>query len=171
MTQARYFAPVAPFLYLLAALTLSRPGRAAAAARWTLGAVVVAGALGYFFSGLVVDPRLGGLAAAVRGTDRRLPLVYLDTYYYLPMRNYYLTERPHFLVAESAEGVDYPGLPPYDGVLERDRLSRLGPCVVLDEKRWLGGPAVSIGTGARVAELIARSPLGAKRRGGPASRR
>lgn len=171
VTQARYFAPTAPFLFMLAALTLSRRGRTATAARWLLAAVVAIGAVGYHFSGLVVDPRLGGLAAAVRGTDRRLPLVYLDTYYYLPMRNYYLVERPHFLVAEASEGVDYPGLPPYDGVLERDRLSRLGPCVILDEKRWLGGPAVSIGDGAQVAALIAHSPLGAKRRGGRSGRR
>ncbi|MCM2304021.1 MAG: glycosyltransferase family 39 protein [Elusimicrobia bacterium] len=171
VTQARYFAPVAPFLYLLAALELSRGGRAAAAGRRALGALVVAGTAGYFISGLVVDPRLGALAATVRGTDRRLPLVYLDTYYYLPMRNYYLLERPHFLVAEASEGVDYPGLPPYDGVLGPDLLRRLGPCVVLDEKRWLGGPALSIADGAQVAALIARSPLAAKRRPGPAEQR
>lgn len=162
VTQARYFAPIAPILYLLAALEVSRRGRAASAARRTLGALVLAGAVGYFISGLVVDPRLGGLADSIRRTDRRLPLVYLDTYYYLPMRGYYLPERPHFLVAEAAEGVDYPGLPLYNGVLERARLRRLGPCVVLDEKRWLGGPAVSIATGEQVAALLAGTSLGAK---------
>lgn len=167
VTQARYFAPIAPILYLLMALEVSRRGRAAGAARWSLGALVLAGAVGYFFSGLVVDPRLAVLAESIRRTDRRLPLVYLDTYYYLPMRTYYLRERPHFLVAEAAEGVDYPGLPLYDGVLERARLRRLGPCVVLDEKRWLGGPAVSLATGEQVAALLAGTSLGARKRTGP----
>ncbi len=163
VTQARYFASIAPLLYLLLALVLSRPGRPAAVARLAVEALVLAGAVGYFVSGKIVDPRLDRLAASLQGSDRRLPLVYLETYYYLPMRYYYLPERPHFLVAEAAEGIDYRSLPPYDGVLGRERLSRLGPCVVLDEKRVLGGPARSIGTGAQVAALLERSALGAKK--------
>ncbi|MDD5304353.1 MAG: glycosyltransferase family 39 protein [Elusimicrobia bacterium] len=159
VTQARYFAPLAPFLFLLAALVASRPGRPASAARVALEAIVAVGAVGYFFSGRIIDPRLDRLAAAIQRTDRRLPLVYLETYYYLPMRYYYLPERPHFLVAEASEGIDYPTLPPYDGVAGRERLRRLGPCVVLDEKRLLGGPALSVGTGAQVAALIEDSPL------------
>lgn len=76
--------------------------------------------------------RLARLAATVRGTDRRLPFVYLDTYYYLSMRYYY---------------------PP-------ERLRRLGPCVLLDEKRLLGGPAVALADGAQLAGLVAVFPLG-----------
>lgn len=162
VTQARYFAPLAPALYLLTALALSRRGRPAAAARLALEALVVVGAVGYFFSGVIVDPRLELKAAAIRRTDRRFPVIYLETYYYLPMRYYYLPERPHFLIAEASEGIDYTSLPPYDGVAGRERLRRLGPCVLLDEKRLLGAPAMSLGTGAQVAELIARSPLGAR---------
>jgi hypothetical protein len=163
VTQARYFAPIAPFLFLLAALVLSRSGRPAAAARLTLEALVVAGAVGYFFSARIIDPRLARMAAEIRRTDRRMPLVYLETYYYLSMRYYYLPERPHFLVAEAAEGLDYPTLPPYNGVADRERLRRLGPCVVLDEKRLLGGRALSLDTGAHVAALIETSPLRAKK--------
>jgi hypothetical protein len=163
VTQARYFAPVAPFLFLLAALVFSRPGRPAAAARIALEALVAVGAVGYFFSGRVIDPRLDRLAAAIRRTDRRLPLVYVETYYYLSMRYYYLPERAHFIVKEAAEGIDYATLPPYDGVAARERLRRLGPCVLLDEKHLLGAPALSLGDGAHIAALIARSPLAAKK--------
>lgn len=154
VTQARYFAPIAPYLYLLAAVVMSRPGRPAAAARLALEVLVAAGTAGYFVSGKFIDPRLDRLAASIRRTDRRLPLVYLETYYYLPMRYHYLPERAHFLAAGAAEGIDYRGLPPYDGVAGRERLRRLGPCVVLDEGRVLGGQALSLGTGEQVAGLL-----------------
>jgi hypothetical protein len=162
VTQARYFAPVAPYLLLLVALMLTRRGRPAAFARVACEALAVVGVVGYFVSGLVVDPRLDYKAAVIRRTDRRYPLVYLETYYYLPMRYYYLSERPHFLVSEASEGLDYPGLPPYDGVLGRERLRRLGPCVILDEKHLLGRRALSLGTGAEIAAQIERSRLSAR---------
>jgi hypothetical protein len=163
ITQARYFAPMAPFLFLLVALVLSRPGRPIQAARLALEALVAVGAIGYFVSGRLIDPRLDRLAAVIRSTDRRLPVVYLETYYYTPMRYYYLPERTHVIVAEASEGIDYRTFPPYDGVAARERLRRLGPCVLLDEKHILGAPAVSLADGAQVAGLIARSPLAAKK--------
>lgn len=163
VTQARYFAPMAPFLFLLVALVLSRPGRPAQAARPALEALVAVGAVGYFVSGWIIDPHLDRLAAAIRSTDRRLPVVYLETYYYTPLRYYYLPERTHIIVAEASEGIDYRLFPPYDGVAARERLLRLGPCVLLDEKHILGAPAVSLADGAQVAGLIARSPLAAKK--------
>jgi hypothetical protein len=100
------------------------------------------------------------MAASIRTTDRRFPLVYLETYYYLPMRYYYLPERAHLIVSEAVEGIDYASLPPYDGVARSERLRRLGPCVLLDEKHLLSEQALALGDGAQVADLIARSRLG-----------
>ena len=54
--------------------------------------------------------------------------------------------------------MDYSALPPYDGVVDDARLRRLGPCVVMDEKRLLGGPKFWLGSGAQVAGLLAKAP-------------
>jgi uncharacterized membrane protein len=157
ITQARYFIPLSPFVFLLAARTLSSPGRATSVLRLAFEAVVVAGAIGYFASGRLVDPRLDGLAASIRRADPRLPVVYVTNYYYLPMRYYYLTERGNFLVAEAAESMDYAGMPPYDGVLDAGRRRRLGPCVVVDAKRLLSPKTLWLGTGAQLDGLMARA--------------
>ncbi|MFI5362204.1 MAG: hypothetical protein ACHQ49_09565, partial [Elusimicrobiota bacterium] len=160
VTQARYFVPLTPYLFLLVARALSRPGSLSAAARVAAEILVVAGTFGYFAAGLIVDPRLGALAASLRRVDRRLPVVYLETYYYLPMRFYYMPERAHFLVVAGSVGADFAGLvtPTYDGLIDARRLRRLGPVVVMDEKRVLGGPARFLGTGAQVAASIAAAP-------------
>jgi hypothetical protein len=154
VTQARYLTPLAVFTPLLAARALCRDGGWPRAGRLALALAVGVGTAGYFTSGAFIDPRFDRLAEVLRRTDRRLPLVYLETYYYLPMRAYYLPERPHFLVARAAEAMDYAGLPPYDGVLGDDRLRRLGACVVMDEKRLLGGPPRWLGTGAEVVRRL-----------------
>ena len=158
VTQARYLTPLAVFPPLLAARALCRDGGWARAGRMALALAVVAGTAGYFASGFLIDPHFDRLAAMLRRTDRRLPFVYVETYYYLPMRAYYLPERPHFLIARAVEGMDYAGLPPYDGVLDDARLRRLGACVVMDEKRLLGGPPSWLGTGAEVARRLAGTP-------------
>lgn len=154
VTQARYLTPLAVFPPLLAARMLCRDGLRARAGRMGLALAVVAGTAGYFASGALIDPHFDRLAAVLRGTDRRLPIVYLETYYYLPLRAYYLPERPHFLVARAAEGMEYSALPPYDGVVGDAGLKRLGACVVMDEKRLLGGPKLWLGSGADVARRL-----------------
>lgn len=163
VTQARYLTPLAVFPLLLSARAVCRDGLAARAGRLALALTVVAGTAGYFASGALIDPHFDRLAAVLRGTDRRLPVVYLETYYYLPLRAYYLPERPHFLVARAAEGMDYAALPPYDGVMDDAGLRSLGPCVVMDEKGLLGGPKVSLGSGAEVARLLAGAPTEKRR--------
>lgn len=163
VTQARYFAPFSAFPYLAAALVLTGAGAWRRAARLGLLAAVLSGTAAYFASVRLVDPRLGALSASIRAaTDASLPLVYTETYYYLPMRFYYMPERRHYLVAEAAEGMDYAGFPPYPGVLDRAGLRALGPCLVMDEKRLLGGPARWLGDGARVADLVATGSFVAK---------
>jgi uncharacterized membrane protein len=158
ITQARYFFPLSPFAFLIAALVLSSRDRRALAPRLVLEAAAAAGVVGYFTSGQLVDPHLNALAAVIRrGSDRRMPIVYVETYYYLPMRVYYLPERVHLLAAEAAEGMDYAAIPPYDGVAGERRQRALGPCVVLDEKRLLSPQPRWLGTGAQVAGLIARA--------------
>ena len=157
ITQARYFIPLSPFAYLLAARTLSEPGRWASAARLSFEAVAVAGAIGYFASGRLVDPHLDALAAAIRrGSAPNLPVVYVENYYYLPMRVYYLPERSNLLIAEAAEAMDYAAIPPYNGLVDARRRSLLGQCVVVDVKRLLTPRPLWIGTGVQLAGLIDR---------------
>ena len=158
ITQARYFIPLSPFAYLLAARELSAPGRWTSAARLAFEAVAVAGVVGYFASGRLVDPRLDALAATIRrGSAPRLPVVYAEMYDYLPMRVYYLPERANFLVAGAAEAMDFASIPPYDGLADARRLRRLGPCVVVDVKRLLAPRPLWIGTGAQLSGLIDRA--------------
>ena len=156
VTQARYLTPLAIFPPLLAARAVCRDGLAARAGRLAFALAVVAGTAGYYASGALIDPHFDRLAERLRATDKRLPIVYLETYYYLPLRAYYLPERPHFLVARAAEGMEYSALPPYDGVAGDARLRALGPCVVMDEKGVLGGPKLALATGADVAQRLAR---------------
>lgn len=149
VTQARYFTPLSPALVLLAALGARRGWTRVAAA-----VVVAAGCAGYFFSAVMVDPRLEVLAAAIRrssGPD--VPVVHLGKYYYLPLRVYYLPERRHLLVASEAGGMDYRGMPPYPGVVEDKDLPGLGPIVVVDQARTLSLERVTLATGAQLAEL------------------
>jgi uncharacterized membrane protein len=149
VTQARYFTPLSPVLLLLAALGARRGW-----ARIAAGAVVAAGCAGYFFSAVMIDPRLDALAAAIRrSSDASVPVVHLGKYYYLPLRVYYLPERRHLLVASEAVGMDYRGMPPYPGVVEDKDLPGLGPCVVVDESRTLSLERVSLGTGAQLAAM------------------
>lgn len=149
VTQARYFTPLSPMLLALAALGLSRSW-----ARVAAGAVVLAGCAGYFVSAVTVDPRLDLIAAAIRrSSDASVPVVHLGKYYYLPLRVYYLPERRNLLVAKEAVGMDFAGMPPYPGVIADKDLPALGPCVVVDESRVLGGDRVSLGTGAQLAAL------------------
>lgn len=149
VTQARYFTPLSPVLLLLAALGAKRGAVKAAA-----GLVLAAGVAGYFFSAVMVDPRLDVLAAVIRrSSDASVPVVHFGKYYYLPLRVYYLPERRHLLVASEAAGMDYRGMPPYPGVIEDKDLPALGPCVVVDESRTLSLERVSLATGAQLAEM------------------
>ncbi|HXT00875.1 MAG TPA: glycosyltransferase family 39 protein [Elusimicrobiota bacterium] len=155
ITQARYFVPLSPLAYLLAARVLSAPARWTGASRLALEAVAVAGVAGYFASGKLVDPRLDALAAAIRrGSPAGLPVVYVDMYDYLPMRAYYLPERRNLLVASAGEGMDFSAIPPYDGVIDGARTRALGSCVVVDVKRRLTEQALWTGTGAQLAGLL-----------------
>ncbi len=155
VTQARYFAPLSPVLLLLAAAGTAGSGLAGRLSRVGAGVVVLAGTAGYFFSALNVDPRLGNLAALIRrSSDAGVPVVHLGTYYYLPLRVYYLPERRNLLLADKAVGMDYRGMPPYQGVVERSELEALGPCVVVDESRLLSPERVRLGTGAQLAAML-----------------
>jgi mannosyltransferase len=152
VTQARYFTPLSPVLILFAALGAGR-GRLRLAA----GIVAAAGVAGYFFSALTVDPRLDLLAAAIRrSSDASVPIVHIGTYYYLPLRVYYLPERRNLIISKAAVGMDYAGMAPYPGVIKESDLPALGPCVVVDESRTLTPDRVRLGTGAQLAAMLAR---------------
>jgi hypothetical protein len=166
ITQARYFIPLSPLAYLLAARALTAPGRWMSAARLSFEAVAVAGVAGYFASGRLVDPRLDSLAAAIRrGSGANVPVVYVENYDYLPMRVYYMPERENLLISEAAEAMDYAGIPPYDGVADARRRRALGPCVVVDVKRLLTPRPFWLGTGAQLDGLIVRAAAGSSASG------
>ena len=150
VTQARYFTPLSPAVILLAALGVCSGWKRIAA-----GTVAAAGVAGYFFSALMVDPRLDLLAASIRrSSDATIPVVHLGKYYYLPLRVYYLPERRNVLIASEAKGMDFSGMPPYSGVIKPEQLPTLGPCVVVDESRTLSPDRVRLGTGAQLAALL-----------------
>ena len=158
ITQARYFIPLSPFAYLLAARALSAPGRRAGAAGLLFASVAVAGVAGYFASGRLVDPHLDALAASIRrGSNPDRPVVYVSNYYYLPMRYYYMPERANFLIAEAAEAMDYAAMPPYNGLVDARRRRALGPCLVVDAKRLLTPRALWLGSGAQLDALVDRA--------------
>jgi mannosyltransferase len=159
VTQARYFAPFSPFLYLAAASALEGSRLRARAARVLAMLTVAAGLLGYFVSARYVDPHLGALAENLRTrTESRLPIVYVGSYYYLPMRVYYLPERAQYLAAEGNLGYDYAGIPPYDGLLGPERLRRLGPCLVVDEARRLSPQLAFAADGPALAARLFPRP-------------
>lgn len=152
VTQARYFYPLSPLILLAAASGLAGRG-----ARIATALVVLGGTAGYFFSALTVDPRLGELAAFIRrASPPDVPVVHLGKYYYLPLRVYYLPERRNLLLADQADGMDFRGMPPYPGVVERSELAALDKIVVVDESRVLSKDRVTLATGAQLAELISR---------------
>ncbi len=157
VTQARYFYPLSPLILLGAAAGLAGTSRAAKASRLATGLVVLGGTIGYFWSALNVDPRLGELAAFVRrAAPPEAPVVHLGKYYYLPLRVYYLPERRNLLLADQADGMDFRAMPPYPGVVERGELAALGPVVVVDESRVLSPDRVTLATGAQLAGLLGR---------------
>src|ERR1019366_604334 len=98
-TQARYLIFVSPFLYILLAWTLEQPLKGVGKyARIACAVVFASGTIGYFAGGLYVDPHLRDLAEAIRRTTGADDVVvYLDPYWYLPMRYYYLPERTNRL--------------------------------------------------------------------------
>ncbi|MDE2143664.1 MAG: glycosyltransferase family 39 protein, partial [Elusimicrobia bacterium] len=158
ITQARYFFALSPWAYLLAAFVFSSARRAMFAPRLLLEAVLAAGVVGYFASSRIVDPRFEALAAAIRrGSTGRDPVVYIETYYYLPMRLYYLPERANFLISEAAEVYDYSAIPPYDGVIGGRHRSGLPRTVVVDGNHALSPRTVWLGTGPVLAAAIART--------------
>jgi hypothetical protein len=154
VTQARYFAPLSPFAYLAVAAALEGPRLRERAARVLVLLVVAGGLVCYYVSALYVDPHLDVLTAALRRTDARLPVVYVGSYYYLPMRVYYLPERAQYLAAEGNLGYDYAGIPPYDGLMGPARLRRLGPCLVVDEGRRLSSELASAANGSALAARL-----------------
>lgn len=150
LTQARYFTILSPFL--LMGLALSTVPRVAA------GLVLAAGTGVYLASGLLVDPRLDRLAALVRASSApQTPLVHLGLYHYLPLRAYYLPERRHYLLPETAVGMDFRAMPGYSGVIEKDALARLGPCVVVDVARTVSLERVWSGDGAVLSAALSRT--------------
>ncbi len=162
LTQARYLIFISPFLYLWLALTVSRLGRAAAVLRAVLAAVMAVGLIGYFAGGRYVDPRLKGLSEWIRqDPDKRDPIIYLDPFYYLPMRHYYLPERAHYLVGPRADIANWDAMPGYKPYLTEKVLLQLKRCVVVDPRHLLSDQRAGVASGRQIFQGLSspgRSP-------------
>jgi hypothetical protein len=146
---------ISPFLYLWLILTLSRLGRAALTFRKALAALTLTGAIGYFVGGIYVDPHLPALSGWIRqDPDKRDPVVYLDPFYYLPMRHYYLPERAHYLVGPRADIANWEAMPGYAPYLSEKALLRLKRCVVVDPRHLLSDRSVGLASGRQVYESL-----------------
>ncbi len=154
-TQARYLIFVSPFLYILLAWTLEQPLKGVGKyARIACAVVFASGTIGYFAGGLYVDPHLRDLAEAIRRTTGADDVVvYLDPYWYLPMRYYYLPERTNRLAGPDAKIANWEGLPGYPSYISREELVALKRCVVVDPRHLMMTGRVGLATGAQVAAV------------------
>jgi len=155
LNQPRYFAFLTPFLYLLCAELSGRLGSAARLFRAVLGGVLLAGTAAYAFQGLWLDPRLAGLAQAVRRRcDRRDIIVHMGPYHYPSLRYYYLPEFAHHLQCPDPKILTWDALPGYPAVRGPASLSHIPRCVFIDAARtWRGSV---MGT-APCADIVAEA--------------
>lgn len=154
MTQPRYFVFLAVPAYLLAALLVGRlPRLRRLAATAALAAVVACGAAGYAYSCLVLDPRLGLLAARLRASA--VPgdiVVHVNPFYYPSLRYHYLPELPHYILDDSSPMLNWHALPGYDPVIPRADLSRRPRVLIVDPDRRLSDRRAAVADGARLAQ-------------------
>jgi uncharacterized membrane protein len=164
LTQTRYVIFAAPFLYLWLALAASRLGpRAGLICKRVLAAVVLAGSACYFAGGLYVDPRLADLSESIRqDPDKRDPIVYLDPFYYLSMRHYYLPQRPHYLVGPRASIATWEAMSGYKPYLPDKNLVWLKRCVVVDPRHQLFPKRLGIASGQQVLQALSSKKQGSQ---------
>jgi uncharacterized membrane protein len=153
-TQARYLIFISPFLYMALSAVIDRASSGRGRfLRLPCVLVVIAGTALYFAGAVNVDPHLAGVAKKLRRTtDSRDPIVYLDPYFYLPMRYYYLTERAQHMVGPDAKIANWDGLPGYRAYLSRQELEELPRCVVIDPRQVMFAQRVGLASGAQVAK-------------------
>lgn len=160
--QPRYFILLSPFLFCILADTIVRvrrsiPRRIGIA---VLGGVIVAGLLGYFTSNILFDPRIRLWSGVLRRhVDKRDTIVYLNTYYYLSMREYFLPERPQVLYDVDPSEIDWSVLSRYPAFVSGQRLKRPGQCAVVDPSRRLGGRMLSLMPCAALERRLAGETL------------
>ena len=153
-TQARYFVFLSLPAYALAAFLigrLSRRPRLAAGAGLSL--MLAAGVIGYDYSCVELDSRLGAMSAALRRAARPgEPVVHLNPFYYTSLRYYYLPEHPHFILDASSPMLNWEALPGYDPVIATADLVRLPRVLVVDPDRRLFERRIGEASGAQLAE-------------------
>lgn len=155
LTEARYFAVCHPPLYALLAWALASipPGLGARAARWGTGLALGLGLAGRSAAVGALDPKLARLAAAVRAAGGSAPLVHLSSFYYLPLRLYYLPERRHFL-RTLPEDLDWDGLPGPGAGLPADLDPLGGEFLFVDPEREKGRGRVFSGGRDLLEEVL-----------------
>jgi len=155
MTQARYLIAVSPFLYILLALTLERPLNALGKIlRVACVSIFLVGAIGYHVGGYYADPHLANLKKTLeQNTDKHDVIVYLDPFYYLPMRYYYLPERTHRMAGPDSNIANWEHLPGYRSYITRDELALIKRVVVIDPRHLMLKKTVGIASGADVAKV------------------
>lgn len=155
VTDQRYVIILSPFAYLLAARSIgSFPGRLREA-RWLVLGVMTAGLAGYYASNHYLDTRLAVMAKYISEKSAASdPLVYLDQYYFLPMRYYYLPERRHLALVDDIRSVNWRDLPGEPAMLSREGLKNIGPCVVVDPARRFASTALWASNGPQLAAAL-----------------
>jgi uncharacterized membrane protein len=160
-TQARYFVFLSIPAYALAAFLIGRLGRKPrAAAGAALALLLAGGVVGYYYSCLELDSRLGPMSAALRRSAAPgEPVVHLNPFYYTSLRYYYLPELPNFILDASSPMLNWKALPGYDPVIARADLVRLPRVLVVDPDRRLFAHRVGEASGAQLAAWADKAGL------------
>lgn len=158
LTQARYLLFLSPLFFCALAESLDRCARPLRMSlSCALAGLVLMGTASYYFSIVTLDPHLGGLAKRVRALPGRPPIVHLHSFYYLPLRYYYLPEYRHFLISSQTAHFKGDGLPGGSGVIDDAALGKLGACLVIDPEsslfpgRWGSAQGRDLARALRVA--------------------
>jgi hypothetical protein len=115
----------------------------------------LAGIVAYFASNVYLDLPLAKLSARIRATSPPSePVVHLNEYYYLSMREFYLPERVQFLYPGTPKFVNWAALPGYAPAIALDRLATLDHVVVFDPDRSLSKELLWRTTGADLARRL-----------------
>ncbi len=159
-TQARYFVFLSLPAYALAAFLIGRLGRRARlAAGAALALTLAGGVIGYEYSCVELDSRLGALSGALRRAARPgEPVVHLNPFYYTSLRYYYLPELPHYILDASSPMLNWKALPGYDPVIAAADLVRLPRVLVVDPDRRLFERRIGEASGAQLAQWAAAAP-------------
>jgi|CXWL01.1.fsa_nt_gi uncharacterized membrane protein len=160
ITQPRYLVALSPLMYVSIAqfvgeIRLPAPFGHIHWGKILIGILVSAGTVGYFACGVLIDPRLAKMSAAISGlADKDTPVIHLYNYYYPPLRYYYLPERRHLLLCPDPFWVNWNALPGYRTTISSEELSTLGEVVFVDPQRKFSERGIGVSTGRVLSNFL-----------------